>query len=104
MYDLIYCNDYVEYNEIADKLKFKFPDIKIKDASDDVHEYRFNIELKDEQRREYRKFIIKEGYGVNSLSLTLIAMQNPKNKVTSEEDYNEVIEILAEIEKETTNA
>lgn len=100
MQDLIYCNDREEYDEISAKLKSQFANIKITDASDDVHEDRFEIELKDEQRREYRKYLIKEGYGLYSLSLSLITMQNPQNKVTSEEDYNEVIEILAEIEKE----
>jgi len=103
MQDLIYCNDSQNYDEISNKLKKKFSDIKITDASDDVHEYRFSVELLDSQRREYRKFIIEEGLSMASLSLALI-VSDPNSKRTKKEDYDELMEVIKEIETKQKEA
>jgi len=81
MNDLLYIGDQAEYDELMEKLKFQFEDISIIDASDDIHEYRFSIELPDDQRGAYYKFIIKEGFGEASFTLVLL-LQDPKSKVT----------------------
>jgi len=85
IYDILYCTK----NE-AKQLLDKYPDAKTKDASDFVHECRFEITLSD-TRKNYFKNVIDAGLSTVSLNLR-IAMR-------SEEDSVMLDEILKEINK-----
>lgn len=55
MYDLVY-----DTQETASKVKEKFPEAIIEDASDFVHEHRFSVELPDEKELEFYVFATEE--------------------------------------------
>ena len=93
MNDLLYTENYTDYVELMDKLKTQFPNIVIIDASDDVHEYRLNIELPDEQQIEYYRFIIHQGYGSISLRIMLL-LQDPESKFTQKGLFDEIKKII----------
>jgi len=95
--DLIYCNGAEDYNEIKDLLKKRFSEIVIKDASDDVHQYRFRIELPDEKKREYLKFTMEKGF--YNLSLGIRLDVEDKNS----ENYKLITEIVNELNNTPQN-
>lgn len=66
MYDLIY--DGTAW-EVVQK---RFPEAKIKDESDCIHEGRFGVELPDEMRDEYLRWVVLNGLGLVSLSIGLM--------------------------------
>lgn len=86
MYDLVYDGGFY------DEVKQAFPSAKIEDASDFIHEGRFSVELPDDKRREYLKFIIAQGIAPTSL-MFLTDAQSPKHK-------DEIKDIIEEIERE----
>lgn len=49
-----------------------FPEVKIRDASDEIHVGRFEIELDDEKEESFYIFAIKEGFVLNCLAWQLM--------------------------------
>lgn len=88
MYDLVYNFEF--YKEI----KQTFPSAKIEGASDDVHYGRFSVELPDDKRREYLKFVILEDIAPVSYMFQ-IYIQSPKH-------MKEIKDIINEIERENS--
>lgn len=72
MIDLIYCG-HEQYDECKKELQAGFPDCAIEDASDDIHEGRFQIEVPDERRKELLMFLLENGYYNISLKLQLMS-------------------------------
>jgi len=56
-YDLIYGN-----SEVENLILKKYPQAKIKDASDDIHTERFECEIADIDDDTFYPFAIKEGF------------------------------------------
>jgi len=86
IYDLIYCSE-KEGKELIDE----YPSAKITNASDEVHEERFSIELIS-TRKNYLKNVVKTGYAEASLTCQL-AMQ-------TKEDHPMMDEIIKELKEE----
>ena len=57
MKDLIYAG-----KEVEKLCREKFPDAKIEDTSDYIHEERFSINLPDKQKEDFYRFAIEEGF------------------------------------------
>lgn len=95
MTDLIYCEKINIYDDVKKDLKNRFNGCVIKDASDDIHEYRFSINLEDDKRKEYLQFMLKEGLANMSLTVQIALMDNNKNT-----NKNIILEILEELKKE----
>ncbi|MCK9569447.1 hypothetical protein M0R72_10955 [Candidatus Pacearchaeota archaeon] len=55
--DLIYCDD----SEIREAILKRFPDAKIEDASDDVHESRVGVMVANSSIEEWFNFLADEG-------------------------------------------
>lgn len=96
MIDIIYFDNGEQYNRIEELLKQEFPHAKIKDASDDVHKYRFTIEMPDEMHDKYCKFVLDTGLVLFSLSWHI---GNIKGKPGS--NAKEFLERLFELKKST---
>ena len=67
MYDLIYGDSEIE-TEIREMFK-NYPKLKIEDASDEVHEERFSIELEINDKDYYKQMMI---HGLHGFSLSMI--------------------------------
>ena len=63
MYDLVY--DFGAWKDIEKA----FPDAKIEDARDDVHVSRISVQLPDEKRTDYLKWMVWTGWGRASITL-----------------------------------
>jgi len=81
MYDLIYGDSEIEI-EVREMFK-DYPKLKIEDASDEVHEERFSIELEINDRDYYKKMMI-HGLFEFSLSMGLMAGDEDKKKLIKE--------------------
>jgi len=79
MYDLIYCADFKDYGKIKEKILEHYPEAKIEDASDDVHQARFSVELSDVEETNFQMMAIKEGFALCSLSIQLMRLEKPKD-------------------------
>jgi hypothetical protein len=86
IYDLIYC-DIAEAQDLLNK----YPNAKIEDASDEVHEDRFSIRI-DDTYRNYYKNLILTGVALSSLSLQMAMHEKPS--------LMQIQDILSEIKKE----
>lgn len=73
MYDLVY--DYDAWKEIEKA----FPDAKIEDARDKVHESRIAVTLPDERRTDYFKWMVWSPFGPASLGLQVMA-RDPEDR------------------------
>jgi len=72
MQDLIYGN-----SEIYNLIKEKYPDATYEDASDFIHQERFEVEFDKDKKDisdEYIEFAIKEGFACYSLKLQMMFM------------------------------
>lgn len=78
IYDLIYC-PIVETKEL---LKI-YPDAKIEDASDFVHDYRFSIQINDTEKN-YLKNIIKIGLRDVSFNFQMSLRTKEKHSMLDE--------------------
>jgi hypothetical protein len=76
MTDLMYCGEVEVYTRAIDLLKKKFPDISIRDGSDDVHQYRFETNLPEDQTEKYFKFLLENQLSVYSLTFRLALMNS----------------------------
>jgi len=79
MYDLIYGGA-----KYRDELQKIFPESKIADASDEIHQDRVSIELEIEDK-EYWKRITLNGFLEQSLNVTLVTMSPTLSKEFREE-------------------
>ena len=73
MYDLVY--DFGAWKEIEKA----FPDAKIEDARDEIHESRIAVTLPDEKRVDYLKWMIWSAWGPASFAIQTMA-QDPKDR------------------------
>lgn len=73
IHDLIY-DGLLRQNE----LKKIFPDSKLEDASDNIHQERIAITIKDINEEEYIKKVIEEGFGLTSLWLRVLMIEKPQ--------------------------
>ena len=96
MVDIIYFDYVDQYNRVEELLKQEFPYAIVKDASDDVHPYRFTIEMPDEKYNGYCKFMLETGLVLFSLSFHI---GNIKGEVGT--GAKEFLERLFELKKST---
>ena len=89
MNDLIYAN--YEAEKIVEK---KYPNIKIEDASDEIHQERFEIQFNEDEynEHEYLKFLLESG--LFQVSLRFQVMSKTK------EDIPKISKALEELRKE----
>lgn len=76
MYELVYADDRAEYCEIRDAVEKRYPVATIKDASDDVHPFRFSVEV-DEEKDDFYKWAIGEGIFLCLLGGQLLLRTEP---------------------------
>jgi hypothetical protein len=96
MYDLIYGDSEIE-TEVRNIFK-DYPKFKIEDASDEVHEDRFSIDLEIDEREYYRTMMI-HGLPAYSLVMQLIS-SDPEKIAMIKELLKELHETNPEIFKE----
>ena len=86
------------YDDAAKKFIFKrFPGAQFRDASDEVHEGRFEVELPDSDRDTFYKAALKEGWYEVSLRFQLMLSAG------REEDIKTINRWVAEIEGDSAN-
>jgi len=81
MYQLIYAG-----KEVEEAIKARYPDAKIKDASDDIHKERFECEV-DIDEEEFYIWAILEGYAFACFAFELMARDCPKGTRQKSWDY-----------------
>jgi hypothetical protein len=72
MYDLIYLNDYDQYQEAKADLAMRFPGSKIGDASDDIHFYRLDIQNERLSVKQYLSGMLDLGMARCSLHFEMM--------------------------------
>jgi len=89
MDDLIYADYKAE--EIVKK---KYPNIKIEDASDEIHRERFGIQFDENEydEHEYLKFLLESGLFQVSLQFQIMSK--------TKEDAPKISKVLEELKKE----
>lgn len=78
MYDLIYTENYDDYNEIKKIIQNNHFSAIIEDASDGIHTNRFSVEYKIGYD-DWFSFLIKNGFALLSLNFQLELRINPDN-------------------------
>jgi len=81
MYQLIYAG-----KEVEEAIKARYPDAKIKDASDYVHRERFECEVEVDED-EFYIWAIVEGYASDCFSFDLMLRDLPKGSRQKAWDY-----------------
>lgn len=99
MFDILYLGHdedgydaYGEYTQLRELALKRFPAADVQDGSDDIHGWRLTIELPDETKREYLKWVIREGFANMSFNLQFM--------MHSKESLPELEEILEELKAE----
>ncbi len=90
MYDLVYDGG------CLGEIKQAFPLAEIEDASDFIHEGRFSVQLPEDKRREYLKFIMLKGISPVSLMF--------QTDIGSPKHQDEIKDIVDEIKRESSEA
>ena len=81
MYQLVYAGRKVE-----ELIKARYPEAKIKDASDEIHTERFECEV-DIDQDEFYIWAILEGYADACISFHLMEMDYPMGSLQKAWDY-----------------
>ncbi|GAI63165.1 unnamed protein product [marine sediment metagenome] len=81
MYQLIYAG-----KDVEQAVKERYPEAKIKDASDDIHTERFECEI-DVEEDEFFVWAILEGYADACLSFQLMMRDYPEGSRQKVWDY-----------------
>lgn len=79
--------------EAAPVIRARFPEARIEDASDYIHESRIEVHLPDEQRAAFYKHAIREGYSEVCLGFQIMMKG-------SKEELDEIRGWLAELKAE----
>lgn len=78
MYELVYGSGFEE--DILEK----YPNAKIKDASDYIHEHRFEVAIEGVSEKEFYKFAIEKGFLDVCLGFSVMAMGNKNPELMQE--------------------
>lgn len=65
-YDLVYAGD-----EVLALVKKQYPQAKTKDASDDIHTERFELQIEDVEPKDFYIFAMKEGFALECLGFQI---------------------------------
>jgi hypothetical protein len=77
MIELIYLDNGKDYYEVKDILLKEYPFAKIKDASDEIHEYRFEFDAPIAQST-FCRFAILNGFARNMLGFGIMMYEKEK--------------------------
>jgi len=77
MFDLIYTENRKDYEEIKQIIETNYPQAKVEDSSDHVHENRFSVELKIEYD-DWFMFCLNHGFPLCSLDFQILLRSEPK--------------------------
>ena len=77
MLDLVYV-DPEKYEALWNVVAERFPAAKITDASDFIHDRRFEVVLPADTREDYLRFALAEGFGGNSFTVQMMARMEPE--------------------------
>jgi hypothetical protein len=69
--DLIYLENYADYQRCQAEILEAFPQAKFQDASDYIHEYRFEVTLPVSDEEAFFKLAIRKGFARCSLKVGL---------------------------------
>lgn len=94
MYNLIYAG-----GDVEDVIKVKYPEAKIKDASDYIHTERFECEV-DVDEDEFYIFAIRQGFAECCFGFNLMMGDCPKGSRQKVWDWFAEVKALEESEKE----
>jgi len=81
LYELIYAG-----REVEDLIKKRYPEAKIRDASDEIHTERFECEVEADEE-EFYIWAILEGYANTSLAFELMSRDCPEGTRQKVWDY-----------------
>lgn len=98
LYDLIYAGGKVE-----DVIKAKYPEVRIKDASDCIHTERFECYMDGIEEDEFYIFAIREGFAECCLGFNLMMGDHPEGSRQKVWDWFAEAKALDESEKEKQN-
>lgn len=76
MYELIYMEDREEYDDVRSAVEEAFPAATIRDASDDVHQFRIAVEA-DTDSDDFLRWAIGAGCFLCTLGGQLMLHQDP---------------------------
>lgn len=94
MYDSLYFETRKDYLETKQQILTQFPNAIIEDASDDIHDHRYSVQLLDAENYNFYKFILQEGFGLCSLHVNIMCG-------SQEKEHKEMLnKILDEIKDE----
>lgn len=99
MYELIYAG-----GEVENVIKVEYPEVKIKDASDDIHTERFECELDGIEEDEFYIFAIRNGFAECCLGFQLMMHDYPKGSNQKVWDWLAEAKALEESEEAKTSA
>ena len=71
LHELIYCDNRNEYQELQTLIQGQFPNAKFSDGSDDIHQYRFQVESETIEQDEFHKFAIQNKFALSCFSFQL---------------------------------
>ncbi len=72
MHELIYVSDQAEYDQAQSAIRGQFPSAVFGDASDFIHEYRFEVSIEPCLRDTFYVFAIQEGLALACLGFQMM--------------------------------
>ena len=97
MYDLIYSGGVVK-----DVIKAKYPEVKIKNASDYIHTERVECKIEDIEEDEFYIFAIREGFAECCFGFILMMRNYPEG--SNQKVWDWIAESKALEDSEVANA
>jgi len=85
MIDLIYLEASESQQSIKDTILQRFPNAKFRDASDEVHWNRFEVEIPDATARDFFRLAASEGFALCCLGIGLAFTTQPHPNWVKEE-------------------
>ena len=74
LYDLMYLASGEEYDKVRAMIQTAFPQVKIEDASDDIHGHRFSVNMSI-SKYDWYKWLLSQGLQKRSLWFQMDALQ-----------------------------
>jgi hypothetical protein len=94
--ELIYCADGDDYEELKGLIRGAFPAATFEDGSDDIHEYRFSVDIPGTPQRDFWKFAVRNGFALACFGIQLARIKTPGTG----ESHAELVSVLEEVKRE----
>lgn len=75
--DLLYMEEKEYLDQIQSELLAEFPTAKFEDGSDDIHRYRFSVDIENLEQQDWYLWLLRKGWFQFSFDFQFVTMDRP---------------------------